>query len=45
MGSRDIEGENLLTLLKALVYTGSSALGPCFPIGSEDLPVTNPECL
>jgi len=36
MSSRDIEGENLLYLPQAKIYTGSCALGPWIQLGAEE---------
>lgn len=36
MSSRDIEGENLLYLPQAKIYTGSCALGPWITLGSPE---------
>jgi len=36
MSSRDIEGENLLYLPQAKIYTGSCALGPCVRVGATE---------
>jgi 2-dehydro-3-deoxy-D-arabinonate dehydratase len=36
MSSRDIEGENLLYLPQAKIYTGSCALGPCVHLGAAE---------
>jgi 2-dehydro-3-deoxy-D-arabinonate dehydratase len=36
MSSRDIEGENLLYLPQAKIYTHSCALGPCIALASEE---------
>jgi 2-dehydro-3-deoxy-D-arabinonate dehydratase len=36
MSSRDIEGENLLYLPQAKIYTGSCALGPCVIVGCTE---------
>src|SRR5688572_29686148 len=33
MSSRDIEGENMLYLPQAKIYTGSCAVGPCIVVG------------
>jgi 2-dehydro-3-deoxy-D-arabinonate dehydratase len=36
MSSRDIEGENLLYLPQAKIYTRSCALGPCIRLGASE---------
>ena len=36
MSSRDIEGENLLYLPQAKIYTGSCAIGPCVVVGAAE---------
>src|SRR6476660_8948816 len=36
MSSRDIEGENLLYLPQAKIYTGSCAIGPWFVVGATE---------
>jgi 2-dehydro-3-deoxy-D-arabinonate dehydratase len=36
MSSRDIEGENLLYLPQAKIYTGSCAVGPCIVVGPTE---------
>jgi 2-dehydro-3-deoxy-D-arabinonate dehydratase len=36
MSSRDIEGENLLYLPQAKIYTGSCALGPWIQVGETE---------
>ena len=36
MSSRDIEGENLLYLPQAKIYTGSCALGPWIELGADE---------
>ncbi|HEY1302963.1 MAG TPA: fumarylacetoacetate hydrolase family protein [Vicinamibacterales bacterium] len=36
MSSRDIEGENLLYLPQAKIYTGSCAIGPCVIVGADE---------
>jgi 2-dehydro-3-deoxy-D-arabinonate dehydratase len=36
MSSRDIEGENLLYLPQAKIYTHSCALGPCIALGASE---------
>jgi len=36
MSSRDIEGENLLYLPQAKIYTGSCALGPWIQLGADE---------
>ena len=36
MSSRDIEGENLLYLPQAKIYTGSCAIGPCVVVGVSE---------
>ncbi|MGA3283347.1 MAG: fumarylacetoacetate hydrolase family protein [Verrucomicrobiota bacterium] len=36
MSSRDIEGENLLYLPQAKIYTGSCALGPWIEVGTDE---------
>jgi len=37
MSSRDIEGENLLYLPQAKIYTGSCALGPWIQLGADEV--------
>jgi 2-dehydro-3-deoxy-D-arabinonate dehydratase len=39
VSARDIEGENLLYLPQAKIYTGSCALGPCITIGVDEATV------
>jgi 2-dehydro-3-deoxy-D-arabinonate dehydratase len=39
MSSRDIEGENLLYLPQAKIYTGSCALGPWIVLGTPEATV------
>lgn len=39
VSARDIEGENLLYLPQAKIYTGSCALGPCLTLGVDEATV------
>jgi 2-dehydro-3-deoxy-D-arabinonate dehydratase len=41
MSSRDIEGENLLYLPQAKIYTGSCALGPWIQLGADEAAARN----